>query len=321
LFYSDGKGGPSSKCPNLSPAGMCPWKSVGEAELHLNVVDQDLKSTNADIIMIEEVQDCVALQCVIEAMGDKTYKPYLIKGTDSSTMQNVGMISRVDPREPVFRSEARATIQSSSSYCGSVPDPSYNSGISKHVMGRFTINSIPIFILGVHFLSQPTNPSQCIKRECQASVARQLIAQEFLGTNSSEIASEVIVLGDFNDYDADVLDKNDNVPTSRVSTFIKYNVNNQQVLWNVADHVPRAERFSDWWDKNNLCYIRSEDLSMIDHIFVSRAIYDNLKVVKFWNSVDNSCGTYRSDHYAVQIDIDMNLNKKSREKIIHTKFI
>ena len=38
---------------------------------------------------------------------DGSYKPYLKKGTDSSTGQNVGMLTRVDPIVSLYRTELR----------------------------------------------------------------------------------------------------------------------------------------------------------------------------------------------------------------------
>jgi len=304
--------GPTPKCPNLSGSGMCPWTSIPDAELHLEVIANLLLQINADIVVIEEVQDCVALQCVIEAMGDSSYRPYLIEGTDIATMQNVGMITRVDPDESVVRTNLRATVESSSSSCGNLPDPQYESGVSKNIIARFTVNSIPITLVGVHFLSQPTNPTNCIKREAQASVIRRVVSSEFLhkrisAKNPQKISSEVIVLGDFNDYDRQVLDVNDNLPTSRVSTWITHNFQNEQILWNVAARVPKIQRFTSWYDKDQNCEIKPDDeLSMIDHIFVSKSLFNSVSSVKIWNSIDISCGTFQSDHYAVHVVFDVN---------------
>ena len=56
-----------------------------------------MKDMNVDIINVVEVQNCAVLKLLIEFIGDDSYLPYLVKGTDTGTGQNVGLITRVDP--------------------------------------------------------------------------------------------------------------------------------------------------------------------------------------------------------------------------------
>uniref|UniRef100_A0A6B2LJM2 Endonuclease/exonuclease/phosphatase domain-containing protein n=1 Tax=Arcella intermedia TaxID=1963864 RepID=A0A6B2LJM2_9EUKA len=137
LFWDNGNGGPSTKCPLDHSSGTCPWKDAAELEAHLQIVASELSQVDADIVALEEVQDCVVLQCLINAIGDSSYKPYLIPGRDTATNQNVGIISRVDPVAALFRDESRAVIQTADSPCGNLPNPSYESGVSKHFIARY----------------------------------------------------------------------------------------------------------------------------------------------------------------------------------------
>jgi len=113
-------------------------------------------------------------------MGDSTYKPYLIPGTDTATDQNVGIISRIDPESALFSDEQRATIYRDESPCGrGLSAPSYNSGVSKHFISRFNIAVFgPISIIGLHFLAYPTDPERCIRREAQITVIRNIARNE-----------------------------------------------------------------------------------------------------------------------------------------------
>lgn len=61
----------------------------------------------------------------------------------------------------------------------------------------------------------PTESSRCSQREGQASVLQPVIA-DYISRKY-----EVIILGDFNDFDGEVLDVNNNKPTSQVLNILK----------------------------------------------------------------------------------------------------
>lgn len=57
----------------------------------------------------------------------------------------------------------------------------------------------------------PTEPYRCAAREAQATILREFVDYyQYYGI-------EVIVLGDFNDFDGEIPDVAGNVPTSKVS--------------------------------------------------------------------------------------------------------
>jgi len=295
LFWSDGEGGPSNKCPRDHSDGTCPWINKAQAEAHIRTIADALNTINADIIALVEVQDCVVLQCLINAMGDSTYKPYLIPGTDTATDQNVGIISRIDPESALFRDEQRATIYRDESPCGrGLSAPSYNSGVSKHFISRFNIAGFgPISIIGLHFLAYPTDQERCIRREAQVTVIRNIARNEINRGN------QVIVLGDMNDYDDDVLDASYSKPISRVSGILKYN-QNQRVMYNVAEFIPQQSvRYSHWWDRDNDCEVAAGELTLIDHLFITPQLRDQISSVRIYNSIE--CDSLKSDHYPIKV--------------------
>jgi len=296
LFWSNGNGGPSTRCPADHASGMCPWANANEADDHLTNVADLLREVDADIIALEEVQDCVVLRCLIDEIGDNTYKPYLIRGTDTATDQNVGIIARVDPISALTRDELRATIYSADSTCGDLPEPSYNSGVSKHFIARFNINGIgSISLIGAHLLANPTIPDRCIRREAQATVLSLLAEKERIQ------GRQVIILGDINDYDADILDASNSVPTSRVSRILKYS-QGSRIMYNMVEKITsRPERYSSWWDKDNDCLVEPGELTLIDHLLVSPQLYAR-STVTIYNGLNDLCG-YESDHYPIKVTI------------------
>ena len=285
--------------PMNCPGSGCSWINQSEAETHMNYVSNVVKELNPDIINFCEVEGCDELNMLKDQL-DGTYVPYLKKGTDTSTGQNVGMLTRVDPLINLYRNELRYNYPIPGSNCG------YNgsvgsSGVSKHYITEFKFNGYNVAFIAAHLLAIPTDPTRCAEREAQASVLQNVI---FSYVNKEY---EVIMLGDFNDYDAEVLDINDNKPTSRVLDILKGyqgELSGLYELYNVADEITKNERYSDWWDSDDNCNTSSQkDYSMIDHILVTDGIKNNIDNVFIYHGYNEYCGKYNSDHYPLVIDL------------------
>jgi exonuclease III len=284
----------SSKCPGTG----CSWANQTEAETHMNYVANVVNKLNPDIINFCEVEGCDELNILKDKL-DGSYVPYLKKGTDTSTGQNVGMLTRVDPLVNLYRSELKYNYPLPDSKCGYTGSTG-SSGVSKHYITEFKFNGYDIAFIAAHLLAIPTDSMRCAEREAQASVLQNVI---FGYINKGY---EVIMLGDFNDYDAEVLDVNNNKPTSRVLDILKGyqgDLNGLYELHNVAEEIAQNERYSDWWDSDNNCKTASQkDYSMIDHVLVTDAIRYNILDVFIYHGYDEYCGKYNSDHYPVVID-------------------
>jgi exonuclease III len=285
----------SSKCPGTG----CSWNTIDEAETHLINVANVLKELNADMVNICEVEGCDELNMLIGELKDDTYKPYLIKGTDTSTGQNVGMITRIDPNVDLYRSEEKVSYPIKNSKCGNTSS-SGTTGVSKHYITEMTIFGINIALIGAHLLAIPTDPSRCVQREGQAQVLQNIIYSYV------QKKYEIIMMGDMNDYDMETLDMNSNKPISRVLDIIKGIEGEKKGLYmltNVANFMNQQERYSDWWDSDNNCNTASKnDYSMIDHVLVSFTIEERIKNVFIYHNYSEYCGKMDSDHYPVVID-------------------
>ena len=284
----------SSNCPGTG----CSWNTIDEAEIHLKNVAKVLKELNPDMVNICEVEGCDELNMLISKL-DNTYKPYLIKGTDTSTGQNLGIITRIDPNVNLYRSEERVSYPIQNSKCGTTSS-SGTTGVSKHYITEMKISGMNVALIGVHLLAIPTDPSRCIQREGQAQVLQNIIYSYL------QKKYEIIVMGDMNDYDMETLDMNSNKPTSRVLDIIKGIEGDKKGLYmltNVANFMKQQERYSDWWDSDNNCNTASiNDYSMIDHVLVSFAIEVRIKDVFMYHNYSEYCGKMNSDHYPVVID-------------------
>ena len=125
-------------------------------------------------------------------------------------------------------------------------------------------------------------------------------------SNYISINYEVIMIGDFNDYDPEVLDVNNNQPLSRVLDILKgfYPSDSGYQLYNIAETIQQNERYSDWWDSDNNCNTSStNDYSMIDHVLVTNVLRENIINTFIYHGYEEYCGKYNSDHFPVVIDL------------------
>ena len=287
----------SSNCPGNG----CPWKNQEDAKKHLSYVSKVVNELEPDILNLCEVEGCDELVFLADELNSINYDYYLKKGTDTSTGQNVGLITKISPERTLYRTDVKINYPIPNSKCGYTGTGS--SGVSKHYITEFNINNIKIAFIGLHFIAIPTDPARCSQREAQAQVIQFVIA-DYISKGY-----EIIVTGDMNDYDAEVLDMNNHHPTSLALDILKglggekkgfYN------LTNAAEHIIQNERYSDWYDSDNNCNTSSQiDYSMIDHILVTPNLNKKIANAFVYHGYDEYCGKMDSDHYPVVVDFNL----------------
>ena len=281
------------------PGNGCTWKNVTEAEKHMDYVAKRIHDINPDIINFCEVEGCDELNLLKDKL-DGSYIPYLKKGTDTGTGQNVGMLTRVDPLTNLYRTELKYNYPIIDSKCGYTGSQG-SSGVSKHYITEFMFNGLNIAFISAHLIAIPTDSARCAQREAQAQVL-QTVIMDYINHNY-----EVIMIGDFNDYDAEVLDVNNNTPTSHVLDILKGlkgDFAGKYLLHTVSEMLPQNQRYSDWWDSDNNCNTSSNsDYSMIDHVLVTESIKKNIANTFVYHEYSEYCGKYDSDHYPVVVDL------------------
>lgn len=285
----------SSNCPGSG----CPWKNLTEADTHMSYVSKVINTIQPDIINFCEVEGCDELNILANNL-DGSYKPYLKKGTDTSTGQNVGMLTRLDPTVTLYRTELRYDYPIFGSKCGYTGSPG-SSGVSKHYITEFVFDRMNVAFISAHLIAYPTDPSRCVQREAQAMVLQGVIFG-YINRNY-----EIIMLGDFNDFDGKVLDVNNDMPISQVLDILKGNYGDyagKYSLYSVVETIVQKERYTDWYDSDNNCNTASsKDYSMIDHILVTDGIKNYIANAFIYHEYNEYCGKYDSDHYPVIIDL------------------
>jgi exonuclease III len=284
------------------PGQGCTWKNTTQALVHLLFVSDVINTLNPDIINLCEVEGCDELNMVKnELTTANTYSVYLKKGTDTSTGQNVGLMTRIEPLISLYRNEEKSGYPIDGSKCGYTGAPG-NSGVSKHYITEYSINGYKIVMIGAHLLANPTDPTRCSEREAQASVLQKTIYDYYY------MDYEIIMIGDFNDFDNKILDVNSNKPTSMVLDILKGykgQYAGKYELFSIASNISQEERYSDWWDPNEDCMPENNEFSMIDHILVTSRIQKMVKNAFIYHGYREYCEKWNSDHFPVVIDLEI----------------
>ena len=277
----------SSRCLNC-----CSWcNNETAAWLHLRTIASVIRSLNADIVNLAEVQDCYVLQQLNIAIGsDMNYRYYLIPGTDTITGQNMGLLTRVDPVEDLRRSDATMSYPISNSYCKKAAPG--RTGVSKHYYTTFHINGINITMIGVHFKAIPRDINSCAQREAQAMIIQQVINEQIV-----DRGYEGIVLGDMNDYDDEITDAASDYPISQVLRILKAPGLSSTAI-KIVDGSPNI--YTDWYDKNKDCVFNyPSEATAIDHMLVSEKLMSLLHSSEDVHAYIPNCTNYYSDHWPI----------------------
>jgi exonuclease III len=282
------------------PGSNCPWKDDKMAQSHVSAIANVIAELNPDLINLAEVESCDELHDLLNdpSLAGYGYAPYMVQGTDTATGQDVGMLTKIDPLESLYRTEMKVnyplpTTTCNSSYSGS-------QGVSKHYITSIAANGLKIAIVGIHFLAYPDDENRCVQREAQATVIQSII-EPYLSSGY-----EVMVIGDMNDWDKENIDANNNLPISQVLDILKGNTaGNSWNLQNVASKLVQSERYSCWYDSNHDCIYKATETSMIDHILVSDGLFSRISAVSIAHSAyDQECSNdfYYSDHWPVVVE-------------------
>lgn len=251
--------------------------------LHRRKVGSVLRTLDADVVILQEVENQRALDLLIEESLDGLgYYGFLVDGQDSFTGQDVALLSRL-PVDGVERTDILSRT---------APNMSLQN-VSKNLIVRMDLVGIPTTLIGVHLLARPSDPMRKDQREAQAEVLRMVVEQEVRAGRS------VVVLGDFNDFDGEIPDVAENRPITDVLARIRSaGPGKLDDLYNVLKDVPRSQRFTAHWDRNENELVEAEELSAIDHILLSEALYRRVREVRFVHGHDPLAVT---DHFPIVV--------------------
>ena len=273
------------------PGNGCTWHNKTEATEHMEYVATVIDKFDPDIINLCEVEGIKEVKA-LGSMLSPEYSGYLIPGTDTSTGQNVGLLTKIPPIGPQMRTDLTHSYPIPGSTCGLDESEGGNTGVSKNSITIFDWNGMRVALISVHLIAYPVDPARCAKREAQALIIAGLV-EHYVADGY-----EVVVMGDFNDYDGDIIDENGSYPLSSVLAIVK-----GRYLTNVAYRVPNQYRGTNWWDKNDNCEASADEFVMIDHVLVTSNILERVESVGIYQGYPEYCGKMNSDHYPVIVNL------------------
>ena len=264
------------------PGNGCTWKSKQDVLEHLNFVSTIIKKINPDIVNLCEIQNYNSIQEILNNL-DNSYSGYFVNDYQSINKQNVGLISKIKPNK-IYKSNDLQLITNSNKKC----DNTTNISFRKHYVAEFYLNNIDIVLIGVHLKAFFDTYSNAIK-EAEIKIIRDIIL------SYDDNKHEFIVIGDFNDFDDDVLDIEEHKSRSNVFEILKKDCN----LFNANKKIKKSNRYSDIYkDGNNITY------SLLDYVLVSKQLYYKIRNIFIYNNFD-LFDKYNSDHMPLVVDFEL----------------
>ncbi|TWT35144.1 Endonuclease/Exonuclease/phosphatase family protein [Posidoniimonas corsicana] len=277
---------------------------------HLDRAADIIEVLNPDILNLVEATSKEVVDEIVarlHAKGLTEYTGYHIESNDTFTGMDVAVITKFPPDEvdgekirtyfsggddPTFRQSYRAP-----DYDGK--ERSFTASLSRNSGYFIEVSGYRLGFLGLHLKSNPSDEYSNAQRTAQAKVAQRVLNGEV--TRRGYLP---VVLGDLNDYDPDVPDRDDTRDTvTEVLPMLKdFDPDHDgPELFNAAEFMPnQADRYTSHWDWNENGAADPQDVfTMIDHILLPVELKPHVKRAFIAHVV----GLETSDHYPVVVDL------------------
>ena len=296
--------------PGVRAGELSKYRSDYARTLHIERAADVIEMLEPDILNVEEVtsrESVDALIAILHEKGLTDYRGYHVDNHDTYTGMDVALITKHKPDliegVPIrtFSSEANdPTWRQAYSYTGRTGSPrNGTTSISRNAVYYFTIAGHKLGFLGLHLKSNPSDDHANAKRSAQAKVAQRLVRSEIVRRGY-----EPVILGDLNDYDPDVPDRDETRDTATKVLRMLKDFDEKRAgdeLVNVASRIPRIkDRYTSHWDWNENGVRDPQDVNtMIDHILLPKSIMPHVRRAFICRGVELET----SDHYPVVVDL------------------
>jgi endonuclease/exonuclease/phosphatase family metal-dependent hydrolase len=298
--------------PGETPGNLQKYRFDYARRQHIERVAALIETLNPDVLNLLEVTSKKAVDMIVDVLHEKgmtEYRGYHVDSHDTFTALDVALITKYPP--DVIEGQPIRTFYSEEN------DPTYRQSIrfhgrngemidgttslSRNSMYFITIGGNKLGFLGLHLKSNPEEEYSNARRTGEAAIVRQLVRAEIVPRGYMPI-----VIGDLNDYDPDVPDRDTtrNPATTVIKDIKDFDSSRDgPELVNVAERIVRqADRYSDHWDWNeNGAHDGDDVYSMIDHILLAKELMPYVTRVFICHSVSDDV----SDHYAVVVDLKL----------------
>ena len=281
---------------NNCPGKGCDWKNEIQQNSHFVKISNIIKTINPDIINLCEVNSSKILNKLVMSLHDTRYKYYWSESDPNFINHHMGIVTRIEPLK-MYRTTDEHKYPLQHSNCNFLGDGGI-ADLPRHYIAKFFINNMNIIIIGVHLKSQPFVPERCAIREAQAMIIQQQILKYYHN-------HEIIVIGDLNDYDDDIIDYANSIPKSDVLSIIKGESGHNPInykLYNTSTFLHKRERIT----ASYMVSPRSKRASaMIDFVLVTEKLKKYVTDVDIFTQYEGTIGEdNNSDHYPIIVDFD-----------------
>lgn len=264
-----------------------------------------------DILNLPETTSKESVDLLIEILHEKgltDYKGYHVDSNDSFTGMDVALITRLDPDvidgkaiRTYFSGGDDPTWRQAFSFTEDGNRQTRTASISRNSVYFFTVAGRKLGFIGLHLKSNPDDVYSNARRTAEAQVARRIIRGEIVKRGYLPI-----VLGDLNDYDPDVEDRDDSrsTVTDVIASLKDYDSEQPgPELVNVAERITRvADRYTSHWDWNENGADDPQDVhTMIDHILLPAELMPYVERAFIAHCVSLET----SDHFPVVVDLKL----------------
>jgi exonuclease III len=283
-----------------------------QREKHCDGVAEIIKALKPDILNLCEVTNAETVDYMVKllhAKGLTDYRGYHIESDDTATGHDVAVITRLKPDEidgKVMRkfSSPEGDFTWREKYIGQ--DKQGNVGeidnpVRRHALYYFTVGDHKLGFLGLHLKSNPSDEAANNQRSAEVKLCLRMIRDQIVAKGYTPI-----VLGDLNDYDPDVPDRDDtrNTKTKALASLKDYDPSKPgPELVNVAEQIEQqADRYTQIWDRNRNDKLDEGDVqTMLDHILLPKQLMPMVRSVKITRAHDPEL----SDHFPVVVDLEL----------------
>ncbi len=269
-----------------------------------------IETLDPDILNLVEVtsQEGVALLIkILHEKGMTDYQGYHVESNDKFTGMDVALISKIKPdkingkqittlyssyEDPTWRESYRYVTKKGASR-------NTSTSVSRNSLYFLTVAGHKLGFLGLHLKSNPDNEKANGMRTAQAKLVQRMIRSQIIAQGY-----QPVVLGDLNDYDPEVPDRD---PKRSTRTAVLRTIKNYDPkrpgdeLVNVAAGIVRqADRYTSHWDLNeNGAADETDVLTMIDHILLPKELMQYVRRVH----ISHTVSLETSDHFPVVVDL------------------
>ena len=303
------------------------WNTTAMAQEHTQKVAGIVARAGASVVELSEVRDCDALQSLLQSwfpMADSLFLPFFpasasvgnFSASNSTPMSapafTSGFVSQLNPTFPPaslsdLMPGERLDFPIAGSRCADAPRGT--TGPPTGSVLRLQAGDVAVLLVGVQ-LDASASPSldsatseSCARREAQAELLRR-----FLLAEGRKKGLEVLVSGDFNDFDGSIEDASRSQPRSGVMSILR---NLDPLI--AGDELVNAGAYFSPDTHGKVLFTRMDSFSnkpvAVDHVLLSRGLLMHLVKVSYLTEGYNvSTQPIYSDHYGVLIELNLSID-------------